>query len=356
MNETKPPLVDDELIRRIRDAFDQQAIPDCPIEDDWLGLARQDRAVQIYRALTPHFSRGATWMASLLSLAAVVGIAMVVFGSNGDRSKLAPPRDEFSPADDWVAQQGDRSEEPSVVSQNPKPLSGVTSLAEDFQDPGSPAFLDVINAANDFLTHRNDKPDFLIEQLHKHYAIDRSALQSVFRAIGVPAGIISVRRGVDRRQSWAQGKGQIAFTYGLEFPQALDDLTRLINAYCGEEIVDDLLDGLRDEVDGPQIDFRNDFFPLLDGRLILIVSTQPESFDVSPTIALSVKDRTEMWRLVNQAHRLEPESSRQSYKNVEIRVVAKKGARQQAWCIVENHLIIGDLQEVQPIIDRLNGM
>jgi hypothetical protein len=358
MNEVRSPLPDDELIRRIRDAFDQQATPACPIEDDWFSPARRETVTQIHPALF-----GSTWMASLVALAAIIGIAIVVFGSNVDQAKFESPRDELvdsiDPFDvdsiESVAQQGDLDEEPSVVSQNPKPFSEGAETAEEPRDPRSAGLLNVINTANDFLARRNDNPDLLIEQLHTRYALDRSDLQSVFRAIGVPAGITSVRRGVDSQRSWAQGKDQVAFTYGFEYPHVLNDLTRLINALYGDEIVDDILDGLRDDVDGPRIDLRNDFFPLLDDKVVIVVSTRPEPLEDLLTFVLPVKDGTTTWRLVNQAHRIQPESSRETYRTVEMLVLVTKEAKRKAWCIVENHLIIGDLKNVQATIDRLNG-
>jgi hypothetical protein len=60
-------------------------------------------------------------------------------------------------------------------------------------------------------------------------------------------------------------------------------------------------------------------------------------------------------RLVNQAHRIEVDNTSETCSNVEMRVVATKEGKRKAWCIIENHLIIGDLKNVQATIDRFNG-
>ena len=358
MNEVKPPLPDDELICRIRDAFHQQATPACPIDDDWFSSAGRESAGQTRPALF-----AANWMASLVALAAIIGVAIVLFGSNVEQPKIESSRDELvdsidsrdAVSIDSVAQQGDPDKQPSVDSQNPQPVSEANEVGEEPPAPRTPGLLSVIDAANDFLTRRNGKPDLLIEQLHTHYALDRAPLQSAFQVVGVPTGITSVRRGVDSQRSWAVGKDQVAFTYGFEYPQILDDLTRLINACSGDEIVEDVLDGIRDDVNGPRIDLRNDFFPLLGDKVVLIVSTRPEPLQDPLTIVLPVKDATTTWRLVNQAHDIGSASSRETYRNAQLRVVASKEAKPKAWCIVENHLIIGALENVQATIDRLQA-
>lgn len=131
-----------------------------------------------------------------------------------------------------------------------------------------------------------------------------------------------------------------------------DSPTRLINACYEDESV---LDAFRDDVHGPQIDLRNDFFPLLEDEVILVVSTRSKPLEDSLTIVLPVKDATTTWRIVNQAHRINMDSTSETYGNVEMRVVATKEGKRKAWCTIENHLIIGDLKKVQATIDRFNG-
>ncbi len=40
----------------------------------------------------------------------------------------------------------------------------------------------------------------------------------------------------------------------------------------GEEIFDATLDGIRDDINGPRLDLRNDLFPQLGGKVVLVVS------------------------------------------------------------------------------------
>ena len=358
MNDLTPPLPDDELIHCIRDAFDQQATPARPIVENCVKPPTRRTEGRIHSV-----SFGLTWMASLVALAAIIGIAIVVFGSNVHQSRIESRRDELVDlidavdvvSIDSVAQQRDLDDEASDSSQESNTFSEGTETAGGSWAPPAPGLLNVIDAANDFLNRRIDNPDRLIEQLHARYALDRSALQSAFQAVGVPAGITSVQRGVDNQRGWTQGKDQVAFTYGFEYPQILVDLTRLINVSCGDEIVSDVLDGIRDDLDGPRIDMRNDFLPLLDGKVVLIISTRPEPLEDPLTIVLPVKDETMTWRLVNQAHRIEADISRETYRNVELLVVASKKARRKAWCIVEDHLIISDRKNVLATIDRFNA-
>lgn len=129
----------------------------------------------------------------------------------------------------------------------------------------------------------------------------------------------------------------------------------MINACYEDGIVESVLDGIRDDVHGPRIDLRNDFFPLLDDEVILVVNTWSKPLENPLTIVLPVKDATTTWRIVNQAHRIGMDSTSETYRNVEMRVVATKERKRKAWCIIENHLIIGDLKKVQATIDRFNG-
>ena len=319
---------DDKVVRRVRDAFDRQAIPDCPPVNITFDAPARNRAAPLHPVLFPMVGRGAQLLASLAVLAAMVVVAVAVLNSRVDQTTSEVPREEIVDSVESVAQQA---------------------------DPRSQQLLVVMDAANDLLAGRSNDPGPLIEQCSTIYSLDRDGLMSAFQATGVPSTISYSPAGLDNQRGWLRGDDQIAFAYRFEYPQVMGELTAMIDTYLGDKIVQEILDGIRDDANGPKIDLRRDFFPQLEGEIILLVSRTLEPLQDPLTIALPIKDQEKVRAVVRQAHRFESQSSQEEYRDVEVHIVDRQKMRRKAWCVIGNHLVVGDWKSVQASIDRLQG-
>lgn len=317
---------DDELIRRVRDAFDRQVIPKCPPINVSLDRSARNQAALLHPVLFPFAGRAAQLLASLAVLIVMTIVAITVLNSRVDHKTSELPPDEIIESVEIVATQA---------------------------DPRSQQLLVLIDAANDLLAGRSNNPDPLIDQWSEVYSLDRAGLKTALETVGVPSGIKYSSADLDDGRRWLRGGDQLAFTYAFNYPQVMDELTHAIDAYLGDKIVQEILDGVRDDANGPKIDLRNDFFPQLDGEIILLVSKTVEPLQDPLTIALPVKDEEKIRALVRQAHRFEPQSSSEMYGDVEVHFVVRQKVRRKAWCVVGNHLVVGDWKSVQAAVDRL---
>ncbi|MEM8669387.1 MAG: hypothetical protein AAGG48_17820 [Planctomycetota bacterium] len=298
----------------------------------------------------PVDDRSSNWIVNLIVVAAMVGIAIFLVRSMDDEADVQLPQDGMTEVVDTdldtitpveaVATQEDTNVEPTVVSQD----------NVDESPPGK--LFRVITVVNQLFEGNVENADALIGEMHEQLGGDRSDLQRAFDALNEPTGIASIKEGVVKEKRWLLGENQAAFTYRLVFPQILDDLQRYCDAYLGDRVFNEVLAGIRDDVDGPQVDLRKEFFPRIDNEVILVVDRHAGSSDERLTVIFALKEVESVRKVVRRFHQIEPNNSTEHYRGTEILVVEVTQGKTTAWCVVNKSLVIGDLSKVKSMIDR----
>ncbi len=86
----------------------------------------------------------------------------------------------------------------------------------------------------------------------------------------------------------------------------------LVNEALGDEIFRDMVDGIRDDAEGPQIDLKNNFLPNLDDTIILIAdNTTPATIDSERMlVAVELKDAARIKEVIRKAMEVEPDATK----------------------------------------------
>jgi hypothetical protein len=94
----------------------------------------------------------------------------------------------------------------------------------------------------------------------------------------------------------------------------------LVNDALGEDLFRPMIEGIRDDPEGPQIDIAKDFLPNLDDEIILVTdNTQPIGPESDRMlIALKVKDAEVVARSVQKAMEVEPDAIKLAHKAFDV--------------------------------------
>ncbi|MGI9473867.1 MAG: membrane or secreted protein, partial [Rubripirellula sp.] len=97
----------------------------------------------------------------------------------------------------------------------------------------------------------------------------------------------------------------------LQFEEAFWASETLINEAFGDEIFRDIIEGIRDDEDGPQIDIAKNVLPNLDDQVILITdNTLPTNLNSERMlIAIRVSNADAIKQAINKAMKVEPDAS-----------------------------------------------
>lgn len=96
----------------------------------------------------------------------------------------------------------------------------------------------------------------------------------------------------------------------------------LVDAFAGTEgVFDEVIEGIKKDINGPQIDIENEFLPLLTNEIFSISDSKAGEATTDSRrnlIALKVKDTAKMAKLLKKAMKPEPDASEEEFQNVTI--------------------------------------
>ena len=116
---------------------------------------------------------------------------------------------------------------------------------------------------------------------------------------------------LDSIPAWVHPDAASFNRLNLDFEEAFWASETLINEAFGDEIFRDIIEGIRDDEDGPQIDLAKNVLPNLDQQLILITdNTLPSDLNSERMlIALRISDAEAIKKAINKAMKVEPDAS-----------------------------------------------
>ncbi len=112
--------------------------------------------------------------------------------------------------------------------------------------------------------------------------------------------------------TWVHDNAASFSRLNLKIENAFWSSETLINEAFGDEIFKDIIEGIRDDEDGPQIDIAKNVLPNLDDQVILITdNTQPADVNSERMlVAIRVRDANAIKMAIRKAMEVEPDASK----------------------------------------------
>ncbi|MEO1524958.1 MAG: hypothetical protein AAFX06_05950 [Planctomycetota bacterium] len=354
---------DNELAEQIRRAFHAQEIPDRPANLT-LGANENNpsRGVTGFEVLVPM---------TVVLIGVLIAIAIWPENNSADRSiesestyqaeldseQSVPETNERTPMIDetrsmmvdsqpTTAVPPSESETTSIEEENPGMVEPDASLAGPLRK--------TIDLVNQCLSERHWRPEPLADRLvgflrgDEPTEVQREELFRALVAVGVPQGVKSVELARPEVEPWLQEPSRLMFQYRYN-PSGLEaDTRKFINALFGADLFDPVLNGIREDRDGPRVDLRKDFFPKLAGQLLLSVDRHGSSGEERLLLAIRLTDDAPVRILVRKAMLSEPNVSTQKVNEV---TVYDFGGT-VAVCVADGYLLVSDVKLVLEALRR----
>lgn len=241
-----------------------------------------------------------------------------------ESSLASPPNDSSSPSEEGVTVQSDETVRPETV--RPGPLRKTVELI------------------NQCLVDRVPRPEPLGSALAPWFAKEnhddrhREDLSRALATVGIPEGVKSVKVATPDNAGWLQDPSRLTFRYRYEPKQLESDARNFFNALLGADIFDPVLDGIRDDADGPRVDLRKEFFPKLSGELLLTVDRGGTPGEERILCAIGITDESQARFVLERVVQAEPDAER--HEVGEITVFDCGGTL--ALCVVDGYWLMSD--------------
>ncbi|MCA9138221.1 MAG: hypothetical protein KDB00_15725 [Planctomycetales bacterium] len=390
MSETQDCGGNDRLLELIRESFDEQLIPDRPTDfvRDYMEGDRQSR----FRFVT--LQRHTFLVTSLSGSVPVIAIcilfAVLIYPSaDGPKrqSDTLGRKESFETVSDLATADGNDSDATVVddesahnessgdtvhvqVEVETLPPTVVVQTPTDVDQPpaqnaavvGKPdsELLKLIKLLNRLtvtpqakVAHDDRLLIELAEQFSRYFDSDLDAHLAGVQSMNKPVGLTYLRDGVPSERSWILGKDDNAFScsYQIQIDLLLSDLIRLVNATIGEDIFEPMLDGIRDDPDGPRVDLRGELFSEFEDHAYVVVGRGGEDSDDRMMIAIPVRNKTKVAGVVSRLFKVDPDATLDNRGGAIVAFTHSQG-RQRAACIVGQCLVVGDRQMVLDALER----
>jgi len=162
---------------------------------------------------------------------------------------------------------------------------------------------DVVRAVGGVIALNGQKYDFL----HRGFVLaDQSKLQKAARMLQF------ANAGLEDIPLWVHENVASFNRLNLRIEEAFWASESLINEAFGDEIFRDIIEGIREDEDGPQIDIAKNVLPNLDDQIILLTDNiQPADVESERMLlALRVKNGKAIERAIRKAMEVEPDASK----------------------------------------------
>lgn len=112
-----------------------------------------------------------------------------------------------------------------------------------------------------------------------------------------------------------------------------------------------MLDGIRDDPDGPKIDLRRDLFSHFTGKVIVVLEPSSIGSKDRWLLLVPLSGSAAPAKVVKKVISYEPGGRFEQHLGLDIGVIGRKP--ENRICVAANHLLIGDQKLVYAALDRL---
>ena len=148
--------------------------------------------------------------------------------------------------------------------------------------------------------------------VHRGYVLAPPTLESAARYAKAGAMLQLYNQELQPIPNWVHADVAKFSRLNWDLAQAVWASESLINEAFGDDIFRPMLEGIRDDEEGPQIDIENNVLPNLDKEILLITdNTVPATIDSERMlVAIKVKDANAIRLAIQKAMEVEPDASK----------------------------------------------
>lgn len=180
----------------------------------------------------------------------------------------------------------------------------------------------------------------------------QASLEQGLASLGVPKSVRRVQPGVSESRKWLTTSRSTEYTYTMDYTRLLSDVQAFFDAALGDEITQAMLDGIRDDKQGPKIDVRK-IVTTFENECILVLQTSDAAkHGESVMLAIPLNDAAFVSNAVDRAMAIEPDASTESVNGIGVHLIRREGNTVHCICIVKDHFIIGEPTMVIAAVNR----
>lgn len=343
----------DEFVNAIQTAFEAQSIPPTPSINSSEIPIRSNDSRQFRRWMVDHHSYTAAIAGSIPVIVAGVLLTIAIWPAadtslaESNTETVTPPAqapDEQKSPDDTVPVVAPPD---GIVAQSPTDIVKPTIVESDLYR--------AIRSLNDFIERKNTDAKALASTLDVLSPGNEEALLAGISSMGVPIGIKRVTELKQSTEDWLHDADEIAFGYKIDTEVLLSDLERFVNSMLGEKkIFLRVLDGIRDDPEGPKIDLRGELLARFKGEVILIINQHLNSTGNRLMVVIPVKEADQVSKVVTRMFAFEAKTTDvERIGGVDVYVTNSVGRPANGFAVANNCLIVGEGNMVRKAIMRL---
>ena len=179
---------------------------------------------------------------------------------------------------------------------------------------------------------------------------DKGALTRGLEKTGFPNAIKSGRRGLSNEFAWLDSQLGVSFMYRVDFPALMPTVREFVNEALRDEVFDAILQGVREDPEGPRIDIRR-LVTFLRGDVMFIA--EPHRGSQRMLTAMSLVEEEPIRVALTRMVLVEPDASKSMYRGVEIFEFAHADGMIDAACVANRCVIFGDTDMLKQRVDRI---
>jgi beta-lactamase regulating signal transducer with metallopeptidase domain len=228
------------------------------------------------------------------------------------------------------------------ASQHRIPIRGVKGAADQESSQTEEERQDDLKSARDaivgIMANATTRPRF------QPTTLDPALKRLLFSECFSPGGTHA-----EKTPPWVSQGRTFACTFSIEYSKLLNDLEPVMHAACGVEgWIDEVLEALKKDPDGPQVDFKRDLLPYLGRRTIFAMDYQEPTLGWGDQIllAIEVTDSDRVAAFVDRLFSVDPDYHQITRDGENIWSIKTPNANaidNQAICVAHNHVFISNL-------------
>lgn len=205
---------------------------------------------------------------------------------------------------------------------------------------------------NSLIDGRNVGVDRLAKRLSAYLDFPPESIAGGFSKMETPAGIKSVSNSVSKKWEWVHGESHTVFVYHTDFSRLINDLDRFVGGVLEERLLFPMLDSIWKDPNGPKIDLRGDLFAHFSDRIIVVVNQSPQPTGDQLMIVIPLKHSVGVANVIQQIASHEPDANITREDRGVIMTLPYRDGRENATCVAQDCLLMGDLSMVRSALDR----
>lgn len=219
-----------------------------------------------------------------------------------------------------------------------------------------PSILSAIRYCNQCIENRKTNPQKMASYFGSLTSSNtpekQASLEQGLASLGVPKSVRRVQPGVSESRKWLTTSRSTEYTYTMDYTRLLSDVQAFFDAALGDEITQAMLDGIRDDKQGPKIDVRK-IVTTFENECILVLQTSDAAkHGESVMLAIPLNDAAFVSNAVDRAMAIEPDASTESVNGIGVHLIRREGNTVHCICIVKDHFIIGEPTMVIAAVNR----